>query len=49
MNIGAKNGIKFYLKPNWSKIREFDVCISYILIIFATNENIYLCLYFIFF
>lgn len=22
---GAKNGLTFYLKPNWSKIREFDV------------------------
>ncbi|CAF0862783.1 unnamed protein product [Adineta ricciae] len=25
---GAANGIKFYLKPNWSKIREFDVWIA---------------------
>jgi SNF family Na+-dependent transporter len=23
--IGAANGISFYLKPNWSKIREFQV------------------------
>ena len=25
LEIGAATGIKFYLKPNWSKIREFDV------------------------
>jgi hypothetical protein len=25
--IGAQAGITFYLKPNWNKIREFDVSI----------------------
>ena len=25
---GASMGISFYLKPNWSKIREFDVWIA---------------------
>ena len=24
-DLGAKVGLTFYLKPNWSKIREFNV------------------------